>query len=120
MVTDLHALLSAAGVPGPYVLAGHSFGGLVARLYTATYPDDVVGLILVDPFSEAVRAALTPDQWQTWLATNGVPPPELLATYPEVERIDINASADEMSGRPPPSRCGHSPWWPSPPAARGR
>src|SRR5215211_138713 len=96
MVADLHALLTAAGVHGPYVLAGHSFGGLVARLYAATHPDEVVGLVLVDPFSEAVRAALTPDQWQTWLATNGVPPPELLATYPEVERIDINASADEM------------------------
>ena len=96
MVADLHALLTAAGVPGPYVLAGHSFGGLVARLYAATYPDEVVGLVLVDPFSEAVRAALTPDQWQTWLATNGVPPPDLLATYPEVERIDIDASADEM------------------------
>ena len=96
MVADLHALLSAAGVPGPYVLAGHSFGGLVARLYAATHPDEVVGLVLVDPFSEAVRAALTPDQWQTWLATNGVPPPDLLATYPEVERIDIDASADEM------------------------
>ena len=58
MVADLHALLTAAGVPGPYVLAGHSFGGLVARLYAATYPDEVVGLVLVDPFSEAVRAAI--------------------------------------------------------------
>ena len=96
MVADLHALLTAADVPGPYVLAGHSFGGLVSRLYAATYPDEVVGLVLVDPFSEAVRAALTPDQWQTWLATNGVPPSDLLATYPEVERIDIDASADEM------------------------
>jgi pimeloyl-ACP methyl ester carboxylesterase len=96
MVADLHALLTAAGVPGPYVLAGHSFGGLVARLYAATYPDEVDGLVLVDPFSEAVRAAMTPDQWQTWLATNGVPPPDLLASYPEVERIDIDASADEM------------------------
>jgi pimeloyl-ACP methyl ester carboxylesterase len=96
MVADLHALLSAAGLPGPYVLAGHSFGGLVARLYAATYPDEVAGLVLVDPFSEAVRAALTPDQWQTWLATNGVPPPDLLASYPEVERIDIDTSADEM------------------------
>ena len=96
MVADLHALLTAADVPGPYVLAGHSFGGLVARLYAATHPDEVGGLVLVDPFSEAVRAAMTPDQWQTWLATNGVPPPDLLATYPEVERIDIDASADEM------------------------
>jgi hypothetical protein len=39
---------------------------------------------------------LTPDQWQAWLATNGVPPPDLLATYPEYERIDVNTAADAM------------------------
>jgi pimeloyl-ACP methyl ester carboxylesterase len=96
MVADLHALLTAAGVPGPYVLAGHSFGGLIARLYAATYPDEVVGLVLVDAYSEGVRAGLTPEDWQTWLATNGVPPPDLLATYPEFEQIDVNAAADTM------------------------
>ena len=37
-VADLHALLLAAGVPGPYVLAGHSLGGLFVRLYASTYP----------------------------------------------------------------------------------
>lgn len=96
MVADLHALLAAADVPGPYVLAGHSFGGLIARLYAATYPDEVAGLVLVDAYSEGVRAGMTPDEWQTWLATNGVPPPELLAIYPEYEQIDVNAAADAM------------------------
>lgn len=96
MVADLHALLTAAGVPGPYVLAGHSFGGLISRLYAATYPDEVVGLVLVDAFSEGVRAGLTPEDWQTWTATNGVPSPELLATYPALERTDINAAADAI------------------------
>ncbi len=96
MVADLHALLTAANIPGPYVLAGHSYGGLVARLYIATYPDDVAGLVLVDAYSEAVRAGLTADHWQTWLATNGVPPPELLAVYPEYELIDVDAAADEI------------------------
>jgi hypothetical protein len=47
-VSDLHALLSAAGVAGPYVLVGHSYGGLVVRLFASTYPDDVSGLVLVD------------------------------------------------------------------------
>jgi pimeloyl-ACP methyl ester carboxylesterase len=64
IVGDLHALLHAAGVPGPYVLAGHSVGGLFVRLYASTYPDEVAGLILVDPYSEFIESQLTPDQWQ--------------------------------------------------------
>lgn len=45
---DLHALLEAAQVPGPYVLLGASFGGLIADMYAATYPDQVVGMVLLD------------------------------------------------------------------------
>ena len=96
MVAELHALLTAAGVPGPYVLAGHSFGGLLARLYASTYPDDVAGVVLVDAFSEGVRAGLTPAFWQTWTATNGVPTPEFLEEHPNLEQTDINAAADAM------------------------
>ncbi|MDQ3695847.1 MAG: alpha/beta hydrolase, partial [Chloroflexota bacterium] len=66
VVADLHALLDAAGVPGPYVLVGHSLGGLMVRLYAATYPDEVAGLVLVDPSVEGqvarMRAVLTPEQ----------------------------------------------------------
>ncbi len=47
-VADLHALLAAAGVPGPYLLVGFSFGGLLAIMYAATYPDQVMGLVSVD------------------------------------------------------------------------
>lgn len=47
-VIDLHALLQTAQLPGPYLLVGHSFGGLIARLYAAQYPREVVGLILLD------------------------------------------------------------------------
>ena len=48
IATDLHTLLHGAGVPGPYVLAGHSFGGLYVRIFAAHYPDEVAGLVLVD------------------------------------------------------------------------
>ena len=48
IVVELHALLSRAGVRGPYVLAGHSFGGLNVRLYAARHPELVAGLVLVD------------------------------------------------------------------------
>jgi len=52
---DLHAALQKAGIQGPYVIAGHSYGGLVARAFTSLYPDEVVGMVLVD--------ASHPDQW---------------------------------------------------------
>jgi len=48
MVDELHALLGAAGVAGPYVMVGHSFGGMLARVYAARYPKDVAGLVLID------------------------------------------------------------------------
>lgn len=48
VATDLHELLNRARVPGPYVLAGHSFGGLYLMRYAAQYPDEVAGLVLID------------------------------------------------------------------------
>ena len=44
----LHALLSEAGVPGPLVLVGHSYGGLIAQLYAAQHPGNTTGVVLVD------------------------------------------------------------------------
>jgi pimeloyl-ACP methyl ester carboxylesterase len=47
-VRDLYALLGAAGVDGPYLLVGFSFGGLLAIMYAGTYPDQVMGLVSLD------------------------------------------------------------------------
>jgi len=49
---ELHALLKAARIRGPYVLVGHSLGGLMARVYAETYPNEVGGLVLVDSTHE--------------------------------------------------------------------
>jgi pimeloyl-ACP methyl ester carboxylesterase len=52
MVNELEALLEAIDTEPPYVLVAHSFGGLVARLFASQYPDNVAGLVLVDPVHE--------------------------------------------------------------------
>jgi pimeloyl-ACP methyl ester carboxylesterase len=70
MAEELHALLQAAEVPGPYVLAGHSYGGFFARLYAATYPDEVVGLVLVDAYSELLERVMPPERWQALVRLN--------------------------------------------------
>jgi pimeloyl-ACP methyl ester carboxylesterase len=49
IATELHALLEHAGVPGPYVLVGHSNGGLYVRMFASLYPDSTAGLVLLDP-----------------------------------------------------------------------
>jgi pimeloyl-ACP methyl ester carboxylesterase len=56
VATDLHTLLHKAGVPGPYVLAGHSFGGLYVRIFAAHYRDEVAGLVLIDSTASAEPA----------------------------------------------------------------
>jgi pimeloyl-ACP methyl ester carboxylesterase len=48
IAADLHTLLGQAHVPGPYVLAGHSFGGLYVQSFAAQFPDQVAGLVLLD------------------------------------------------------------------------
>ena len=55
---DLHALLAASGNPGPYILAGHSSGGVYVRFFAAAYPDEVAGVVLLDaqsPHATPVR-----------------------------------------------------------------
>jgi pimeloyl-ACP methyl ester carboxylesterase len=48
MAHELHTLLRNAGIPPPYVLIGHSMGGLIARIFIHRYPGEVVGLALID------------------------------------------------------------------------
>jgi pimeloyl-ACP methyl ester carboxylesterase len=99
-VTALHALLIAAGETGPYVLVGHSYGGLIVRLYASTYPKVVSGLVLIDALSEGLLDAETPQQWaiQRKLIQND--DPESLALYPALERIDVDRSFDEIRAAP--------------------
>jgi pimeloyl-ACP methyl ester carboxylesterase len=50
---ELHALLSNAGMPGPYILVAHSYGGLIVRCFARKYPAQTAGLVFVDTPDEA-------------------------------------------------------------------
>jgi pimeloyl-ACP methyl ester carboxylesterase len=52
MARELHGLLAAAEIAPPYVLAGHSFGGVIARRFAVRYPGDVAGMVLIDSSHE--------------------------------------------------------------------
>jgi pimeloyl-ACP methyl ester carboxylesterase len=54
----------------PFVLAAHSLGGAIARLYASAYPEDVSGLVLIDTYNEFIEALMTPEQWQSLVAFN--------------------------------------------------
>ena len=78
IVKELHALLGNAGVEGPYVLVGHSFGGVNMQLYAGRYPDEVAGMVLVDSaiadkdFLRAMEPSFPSPVWLKFLATIGV------------------------------------------------
>ena len=55
IVDELHALLERASIPPPYVLVGHSFGGLTMPLFAARYPEETAGMLLLDP--------VAPSEW---------------------------------------------------------
>lgn len=61
IVEDLHRLIAAAGLKGPIVMVGHSLGGFNVKLHAALYPDDVAGLVLIDPAEER-----TWDRTRSW------------------------------------------------------
>ncbi len=92
---DLHALLRAARVPGPYVLVGHSMGGLFVRLYAAIYPEEVSGLVLVDALAEQIKPLFKPNDWTTFVGLNSGPLPGF-ENYAALETIDFDMSFLQM------------------------
>jgi pimeloyl-ACP methyl ester carboxylesterase len=76
LIDELHELLKAANISGPYVLVGHSYGGMLVRAYAAKYSDEVAGLVLVDPLPASEWMRPTDEQarilrWGIRLARRG-------------------------------------------------
>jgi len=76
MVEDLHVLLRASGIAGPRILVGHSFGGLLVRLYAHRYREEVAGIVLVDAMHE--------DQFDVF---GPLFPPATNSDPPELQRV---------------------------------
>ncbi len=97
VVADLHAALQEANVKPPYLLVGHSYGALFTRLFAATYPAEVVGLLLLDPWPETfdsqLQGMVTSAQWTAYES--------LLAADPDNEVIDFPATYREIADAGP-------------------
>lgn len=97
VVADLHEVLDLSGEPGPYVLVAHSLGGVFARLYAQTHPDEVSGLVFVDSFPIEVPS-LFGDKWPAYrevLDAAGSQP------SPDFEQIDVDASVAQVAEADP-------------------
>jgi pimeloyl-ACP methyl ester carboxylesterase len=87
VIDELRALLRHADVPAPYVLVGHSLGGLYARHYAQQYPGEVSGLVLLDPAHEDYNAYMPKElveQWAAFDSDDALPdelPEELVRHY---------------------------------------
>jgi len=82
IATDLHTLLDREHIPGPYVLAGHSFGGLYVLTFAARYPDEVAGMVLLDSTAPASDTS----------------PPDGAASYDVMGRVSALLSASARLG----------------------
>ncbi len=133
MAQDLHTLLVNAGIQRPYILVGHSMGGMLVRVFTDRYPDEVVGLVLVD--------AAHPDMGPRLLA--GLPKKSLLESMAirswrqyltwqsdskgqdrmNIEGVDLQSSIEQVKALQPLgdlplvviSRSPHNKEWPGMP-----
>jgi len=103
---ELHTLLKAAHVKGPYVLVGHSLGGLLTRVYAAAYPAEVAGIVLVDSTHEDTTLFMQgkPVRMREIARAISVPPVQTMKSSPPKpaaqEAIDQFKTELKKSGPP--------------------
>ncbi|WP_051317062.1 alpha/beta hydrolase [Ectobacillus panaciterrae] len=66
LVEDLHTMLEKSGEKGPFLMVGHSFGGMISRMFVSKYPEESAGMVLVD--SSHVDQELEFSKWQVYMA----------------------------------------------------
>ena len=89
---ELHALLDAIHVKGPYVVVGHSYGGMVTRAFAARYPKETVGMVLLDASSEPEIPVYDRLHAGAWVDGSVQPAPN--------QTVDIHATVRELRTAP--------------------
>jgi pimeloyl-ACP methyl ester carboxylesterase len=92
LVYELHTLLENAGEKPPFLLVGQSFGGLIVRLYAATYPAEVAGMMLIDAARTDPWRFINGSFIQLNTTATGRPVPEVKTSNP-LRESDIPAAA---------------------------
>ncbi|KQW46319.1 MULTISPECIES: alpha/beta fold hydrolase [unclassified Roseateles] len=100
MTADLHRLLAVLDLPPPYVLVGHSFGGLIANLFARRHPGEVAGVVLLEASAPEDLTALKAhenalQQGLAWLMNRVAP------LHPHHETRQTERSAAELAAAPP-------------------
>jgi pimeloyl-ACP methyl ester carboxylesterase len=90
---ELHTLLEDANIEGPYVLVGHSFGGLYMQTYAARYPEEVAGMALVD--------SSQPDQFSYQPVTRDSYKPQKFAVSSLLARLGLVRLVSKLAPAPP-------------------
>src|SRR5215213_9005058 len=85
---ELHTLLSKAGIEGPYVLVGHSFGGLYMQTYAARYPGEVAGVALIDSSTELDQFSQRPEARDSYELQK-----QSFAVVPQLARLGVSLLA---------------------------
>jgi pimeloyl-ACP methyl ester carboxylesterase len=110
VATDLHTLLSGAGEPGPYVLAGHSSGGIYVLNFANLFPEDVAGVVLLDSMhpEQYERLASWPGFYEMFRRASAV--------LPSLSRIGFGRAlyATQYGDLPSPQREQERAFWSSP------
>lgn len=86
IATELRAALQKSGVKPPYVMVGHSFGGIFVRVFADMYPKEVVGIVLIDPSQES---------FNDWLRKNH--PDRLKAAQSNIEKAGEGVQAESAA-----------------------
>jgi pimeloyl-ACP methyl ester carboxylesterase len=103
IATDLHTLLERAGIPGPYVPVGHSFGGLYVLAFADLYPEDVAGMVVVDSTAPAF-ADPAPDAGPHHTQDAGSATDRISALLSSTAHIGLSRLIDQVDDHTLPAR----------------